>query len=124
MNNIQKRFILFLFGCIVIRLIFALIAKNIDETKLQYFGYISLLPVIGWFYLIFFGQRNTGPEVFGDIIWWKNYRIIHALNWSAFAYLAINKNKNAWLVIFTDTIMGLIFFLNYHIKQNNLQFLY
>jgi hypothetical protein len=123
MNNIQKRFLLFLFGCIVVRLIFVILSKNIDLDKLSNLGYIALLPVIGWFYIIFIGERNTGGEVFGEEIWWKDLRIIHATFWSIFAYMAINKNNNAWKVLFSDTLFGLFAFLNYHYNKGNFAYL-
>jgi hypothetical protein len=123
MNNIQKRFLLFLLGCITVRLLFTILAKNIDSDKLPYLGYIALLPVIGWFYIIFIGKRNTGGEVFGEEIWWKDLRIIHATLWSIFAYMSINKNTDAWKVLFTDTMFGLIAFLYHHFNAGNFSLL-
>jgi hypothetical protein len=123
MNNIQKRFLLFLLGCITIRLLFVILAKNSDKDKLQYLGYIALIPILGWFYIIFIGKRDTGGEVFGEEIWWKDLRIIHAIFWSIFAYMAINKNTNAWIILLTDTLFGLIAFLNYHYNQGNFIYL-
>ena len=119
MNNIQKRFLLFLLGCIVVRLLFTILAKNIESSKLPYLGYIALLPVIGWFYIIFIGNRDTGGEVFGEKIWWKNLRIIHVTFWSVFAFMAINKNTDSWKVLFTDTIFGLFAFLIHHYNAGN-----
>jgi hypothetical protein len=46
MNNIQKRFLLFLIGCIGTRSAFVLIAKNIGVNYLPYLGYLALLPAI------------------------------------------------------------------------------
>jgi len=68
MNNIQKRFLLFLFGCILIRFLFVILSKNVDEDKLQSLGYLALIPVLGWLYIIFIGNRDTGGEVFGEKI--------------------------------------------------------
>ncbi len=119
MNNIQKRFLLFLCGCIVIRLLFAIFAKSIDNKYLPLLGYIALIPVIGWFYIIFIGKRDTGGEVFGERIWWKKLRIIHMGFWLSFAYLAINHNSNAWILLFSDTMFGLLAFLVHHYKEDN-----
>ena len=44
MNTIQKRFLLFLVGCIGTRLLLVYIAKNIDIKLLKYMGYLLLLP--------------------------------------------------------------------------------
>lgn len=114
MNNIQKRFLLFLFGCIVIRIIFVIIAKNASPELLQKLGYLALLPVIGWLYIIFIGKRDTGGEVFGEKIWWKNIRYIHTALYASFAYLAINKNTNAWIFLASDVSFGLLAFLVHH----------
>ncbi len=119
MNNIQKRFLLFLLGCITVRLLFSILAKNIDNDKLAYLGYIALIPVISWFYIIFIGRRDTGGEVFGEEIWWKDLRIIHMTLWSIFAIMAINKNSDAWKVLFTDTMFGLFSFLIHHYNTGN-----
>ena len=66
MNTIQKRFLLFLIGCIGTRSVFVYLAKNANSTYLQYMGYLSILPAIGFFYLFLTGSRKTGAEVFGD----------------------------------------------------------
>lgn len=114
MNNIQKRFLLFLFGCIVIRIIFVLIAKNASPELLQKLGLIALIPVIGWLYIMFTGSRDTGGEVFGEKIWWKNIRYIHTAFYASFAYLAINKNNDAWIMLASDVAFGLLAFLIHH----------
>ena len=92
MNDIQKRFILFLLGCILIRTLFIVIAKNKPEY-LQDMGYISILPAIGFAYIYLTKSRQTGAEVFGSNIWWNDLRPIHALLYGLFAYFAINNSK-------------------------------
>ena len=114
MNNIQKRFLLFLIGCIGIRFFLVYIAKNISIDLLKYMGYILLLPAIGFIYIYLTGMRKTGPEVFGDKIWWNNLRPIHGLLYLLFAYNAIYGNKNAWIYLFIDVLLGLTSFLIYH----------
>lgn len=86
---------------------------------LRIFGVIALFPVIGWFYLIFIGVRDTGLEVFGDIIWWKKLRPVHMLLWALFAYLAIIGNPYAWVVLLVDTLFGAsAFFINHWCNGN------
>lgn len=114
LTNIQYRFISFLFGCIGSRAAITAISAYASEKILQILGFLALIPVVGWFYIIFIGQRETGLEVFGEKIWWKSLRPIHMLLWASFAYLAINKNKNAWIVLFIDTLFGLGAFLHHH----------
>ena len=114
MNTIQKRFLLFLFGCIGTRFLLVYIAKNIDTTYLQYMGYLALLPAIGFFYIYFTGSRQTGAEVFGSKIWWNDLRPIHGLLYLLFAGNAIIGNKSAWMYLLVDVVFGLASFLIFH----------
>lgn len=119
MNNIQKRFLLFLLGCIPTRLIIVYLAKNVSPLYLPILGYLALLPAIGFFYLYFSGTRQTGAEVFGDKIWWNNLRPIHGILYTLFAYNAIIGNASAWLYLLVDVLFGLISFLIFHYINND-----
>jgi hypothetical protein len=114
MNNIQKRILLFLIGCIGVRSLFVVIAKYIDTKYLPYLGYLALLPAIGFMYIYLTGSRESGPETFGNKIWWNNLRPIHATLYCLFAYNAIIGNKKAWIYLLADVLFGLISFLIYH----------
>jgi hypothetical protein len=124
MNTTQKRFLLFLFGCIGTRTLLVYLAKNVNKTYLKYMGYLSLLPAIGFFYLFLSGSRKTGAEVFGDKIWWNDLRPVHGLMYFLFSYNAINGNPNAWLYLLVDVIIGLISFLSFHYYNNDFTKLY
>jgi hypothetical protein len=115
MNTLQKRFVLFLVGCIGTRLLLVYIAKNVNIKFLKYMGYLLLLPAFGFIYIYLTGIRQTGAEVFGDKIWWNNLRPIHALFYLLFSYNAINGNKNAWIYLLIDVLFGLTSFLTYHL---------
>ena len=114
MNAIQIRFILFLFGCIGMRLLFVIIAKNVSIKMLYYLGYLALAMPLAFMYIYLTGSRQTGVEVLGDKIWWNNLRPLHALLYGLFAYNAIQGNPNSWIYLFLDVIIGLISFLTYH----------
>ena len=114
MNTIQKRFLLFLIGCIGIRSLFVYLAKNANTNYLPYMGYLALLPAMGFIYLFLTGSRKTGAEVFGDKIWWNDLRPVHGLLYFLFAYNAINKNNGAWVYLLVDVIIGLTSFLWFH----------
>jgi hypothetical protein len=119
MNDIQKRFLLFLIGCIGIRTLFVIIAKNISINYLPILGYLALLPAIGFVYIFVTGSRKTGGEVFGEKIWWNNLRPIHAILYSLFAYNAIIRNSNAWMYLLIDVTFGLVSFLIFHYSNGD-----
>jgi len=114
MNNLQKRFLMFLIGCIGLRSLFVIIAKYINTKYLKYLGYLALLPAIGFMYIYLTGSRKTGAETFGEKIWWNNLRPIHSLLYFLFAYNAIIGNRQAWIYLLVDVIIGLISFLIHH----------
>lgn len=114
MNNLHKRYWLFLLGCIPIRLIIIYIAAHISNTYLPVLGYVSLIPAIGFLYLFLSGTRTSGPETFGKPIWWNRLRPIHALLYILFAYAAIHKQRHGWKYLLADVIIGLLAFLFYH----------
>jgi hypothetical protein len=124
MNTIQKRFLLFLFGCIGTRSLLVYIAKNLSKQYLFYLGWLTLIPAIGFMYIFLTGTRQTGAEVFGDKIWWNDIRPVHGFLYLIFAYLAINKNKNAWIVLLIDVIFGLVMFINHHYTNDNFKYLF
>jgi hypothetical protein len=97
-----------------VRSLFVVIAKYIDIKYLPYLGYLALLPAIGFIYIFLTGIRKSGPETFGDKIWWNNLRPVHAILYLLFAYNAIIGNQSAWIYLFIDVLIGLISFLIYH----------
>ena len=115
MNPIQKRFLLFLIGCIGSRTLFAILAKNMSVNYLPVLGYIALLPAIGFIYIYVSGSRKTGVEVGGEKIWWNYLRPIHALLYFLFAYNAIYKNADSWKYLAADVVIGLVSFLIHHV---------
>lgn len=122
-QTLRLRFWLFLLGCIGSRSIFTGIAYLSSRScqLLQLLGTVALLPVFGWFYLIFIGRRDTGIEVFGDRIWWTSLRPIHFLLWGFFSYLALWKcHPSAWVVLAIDTLFGLGAFLHHHYRAGHL----
>lgn len=119
MQTIQKRFLLFLIGCIGMRTLFAFIANKINLEYLPYLGYLALIPAIGLTYIYITDSRQTGGEVFGEKIWWNDLRPVHALLYASFAYSAINKNQDSWKFLAWDAILGLGVFLFHHYNQGS-----
>lgn len=119
MNLIQKRFALFLFGCMGIRSLFVYLAKTAPLNILKYMGYLAIIPAIGFMYIFITDSRKNGPEVFGDKIWWNSLRPVHSILYALFAFSAIRGNKKSWIYLLIDVIIGFIGFLWYHYTNNN-----
>ena len=121
MNDIKKRFLLFLIGCMGTRLLFVYAAKNAGPEYLPYMGYLALIPAIGFTYIFLTGSRTTGGETFGQKIWWNNLRPVHSLFYGLFAYNAINNKSGAWKILLLDVVIGLVGFLAHHYSEGSFQ---
>lgn len=115
MTTEMKRILLFLIGCIGTRLFLVYIAKTISLQYLPILGYLALLPTVGFLYFFITGTRTTGPEVFGDKIWWNNLRPVHAALYGTFAYNAIQKNPDSWIFLLADVVIGFAAFVHHHV---------
>jgi hypothetical protein len=114
MSLTKKRFLLFIFGCILTRIIFVIISKYINIKYLPILGYLALIPALSFIYIYLTDSRNTGIETGGEKIWWNNLRPIHGILYLLFAYNAINKNPKSWIYLLIDVVFGLISFLIFH----------
>lgn len=120
MNNIQKRFLLFLLGCIPTRILLTYLVYSLPPKYLKILGYLLLLPAIGFTYIYLTNSRKTGGETFGSPIWWNSLRPIHAVLYVSAAYYAINNmNKEAAIALGIDVTIGLSSFLYYHYTNNS-----
>lgn len=119
MTPLQKRFALFLIGCMGIRIALALFAMQASPSLLRIMGYIALLPALGFTLIYFFDLRKTGAEVFGAPIWWNSLRPVHAILYFLFAYMAINERKEAWYVLLADVAIGFAGFVTHHYAAGN-----
>jgi hypothetical protein len=118
MNHLQKIFLMFLIGCIGVRLLFVIIAKYINAKYLKYLGYLALLPATGFMYIYLTGLRNN-LGAFGEKIWWNNLRPVHSILYFLFAYNAIKGNKNSWIYLLADVLISLISFLIHHYRNGD-----
>jgi hypothetical protein len=117
MNNLHKRYLLFLFGCIPVRLSLVYLAMTLSKKYLKIMGYLALLPAIGFLYIYITNGRKTGGEVFGGKIWWNNLRPVHSLLYFIFSYMAINEKANSYIPLLIDVTIGFFAFLNHHSKK-------
>jgi hypothetical protein len=105
----KYRKLLFLFGCLPIRILYIYLAKKATLNLLYYLGIIAIAIGISFFYHSKFGNK-TG--FFGGKAWWHPVRNMHGLLWVLFGVLAIMKKKRAYIVLIIDVIVGIITFIN------------
>ena len=111
-----KRILLFLTGCMGSRLALVYLARTATTSMLELLGALALLPAIGFFYIYATGARKTGPEVFGDRIWWNALRPFHGAMYALFSVMALFHVPHAWVVLLVDTLVGLAAFAHHHIS--------
>ncbi len=112
--TLDQRKYAFLFGCVMTRVLIALIVKHIDPKQLKIVSILALGLAIGWFYLFLFQKRQTAFEA-GGVTWWNQYRPIHASIYLFVAYFAYTKQQqNAFYMLLIDVIFGLIVWLYHH----------
>jgi hypothetical protein len=117
MNDFQKRFLMFMIGCLGARSALAYATKIINPDYLPYIGIIILFGAIRFIYLFF--TNPTGPQFLGKDIWWNNVRPLHFVFYLLFAVSAIMKKSYAWIFLLLDVILALVSFLVYHFVINN-----
>ena len=105
--------LLFLTLCMGSRYSLAYLSKTYLNL-LPTLSILALFPAIGFLVIYLFKLRKTGIETGGEIIYWDNFRPLHAVMFFLFSYLAYNRNSDAWKVLFLDTTIGLIVFLKHH----------
>lgn len=118
-NALQKRFLLYLGGCIPIRFGLVWLAKILPPIYLKYMGILTLIPAFGFIYLYLTGKRTTGVETMGAPIWWAPFRIIHGIMYLLFSIAAITQYKDAYLILLVDVLLGLVLFLWHHFSEGN-----
>ena len=107
-----KRVLLFLIGCMGSRLGFTWLAYSTPKLLFP-LGIVGLTIASGFMYIWYNGLRKTGPETFGQPIWWDHLRPVHALLWAIFSLMALNgMYEHAWKVLLADTTLGFTAWLN------------
>jgi|APGre2960657444_1045066.scaffolds.fasta_scaffold09508_3 hypothetical protein len=105
-TDLQKRALLFWVGCIGTRVGLAWLAKN--RLMLPYVGVAALAISIGFTTIFLGGLRTSGPETFGQPIWWNwPMRPIHAALYGLVAYHAFNGDgEMASAILGIDVAIG------------------
>lgn len=115
MNNLQKRWAMFLGLCIPARFLLAYIASKLSPEYLKIMGVILTIPIIGWIYIYLTKSRQTGGETLGAPIWWDHLRPIHAALYFTFVMMALRGERKSYIPLAIDPIIGLMAFLHHHL---------
>lgn len=105
----NKILLYFIFGCLLSRIILVLIAKYINNKYLPYMSLFTLIIGVGFIYTSIINKKIG---FFGSKIWWNNYRLIHSFNYILFSLAAYYKNRNSWIILLVDVLLGGLFFIN------------
>jgi len=117
-----KRAAIFLVGCIGARLLLVILAYHLARSKSHWLKAMALAAILisaAFFYIWSNGLRKTGPETFGDPIWWNDLRPVHSALYAIFAILALREDtqRHAWIILLADVSIGLYSWIHHHIKQ-------
>jgi hypothetical protein len=121
MNTLQKRFALFLFACIPVRILLAYVASIASLFLLKIIAVVALLIAFSFFYLFVLGARKSGFETFGQPIWWNNLRPLHGVLYTLFAFESFKGNRRAYMYLALDVIVGLVSFTVFHMMNGDFQ---
>lgn len=115
MTPLNKRFALFLLGCIPVRLSFVVLARTLPIQYIKLAAIPALLLATAFFIIFFFKLRKSGPETMGAPIWWNALRPVHGIIWASIAYFAFKENREVvWRLLLFDVIFGLVSFTIHH----------
>ena len=114
MDDLHKRFLLFLGFCIPIRFSLMYTSKTSHPDNLRWLGYLYLTMSIGMMYIYLTDSRKTGSETFGKRIWWNDLRPIFSTIYFLFAYNAIQGHPESYTYLVYDIILGFVSFILNH----------
>ena len=114
MDNLHKRFLLFLGLCIPIRFLIMYFSKITSVDKLKSIGYIYFLISLGMMYIYLTDSRKTGLETYGKKIWWNDLRPVFSTIYFLFSINAIQGNKDSYKYLISDLILGFVSFILQH----------
>jgi hypothetical protein len=107
----DNKILYFIFLCFPARLLLSMLAKIIQSKYLPIMAIFTSFISIS-FFINFIKYKKDEKGFFGSYVWWNNYRLIHSFNYAIFSIQAFLKNNKAWMILFIDAILGLIFFIN------------
>ena len=105
----DHRILLFLFGCMFIRILLIFLAKYGSKIILNIMAILFLCIAMGMLNTFLYRPKKLGA--FGGDPWWNNLRPIHSVLYIIFAIIVLTKyHSSAWVVLLLDVILGFIAF--------------
>jgi len=115
LTPLHKRYLLFLGGCIPMRLLFVYLSKNGSVMMQTLLGYLFFMIATGFMVIYLFGLRKTGTETGGQPIWWNSLRPVHSIIYYLASWCILFGDRNqAWKLLLGDVAIGLSSFLIHH----------
>lgn len=115
MTPLQRRFVLFLVGCMGVRSLLVYAAATVPDPWLKAMAIPAALIALGFASIYIGGFRRTGVETGGAPIWWNDLRPVHAALYALFAWAAwTGQRAVAWKLLLADLVIGLVAFLHFH----------
>lgn len=115
MTSLHKRFLMFLLGCIPMRLAIVIISMQMSKDLLPFLSIFAMVIALGFWIIFLGGYRKSGIETQGAPIWWNWLRPVHGIIWFLVAYYAMTLNQDrVWRLLLADTCLGLVSFALYH----------
>lgn len=109
----NQRIMYFIFGCLLVRTIIAILPIYLPYEWFSYLGTILLAIGVYFLCLYFNDLRLYAPEG-GGITWWANFRLLHGALYLVAAHYLLKKQRIAWIPLTMDVILGLLLFLSNH----------
>lgn len=105
-----KRVLLFLFGCMAVRVGMAIVAKVVPIKYLPILGALAIIPAFRFIYIYLSGSNPRGM-IFKEKAWWNDLRPLHGVMYGLFAVMALAQYRHAWLVLLADAFIGAVAFI-------------
>lgn len=101
--------LLFILGCIPVRLLMAYLPQIIPIEYLPYLGIVIGGMALGMLYFYFTNTRLNAFEA-GGKTWWHQYRLLHGMLLLVGSIYLIEKKRLASFPLVIDILIGLFLF--------------
>lgn len=113
----KYRVLLFFAGCFVVRAGFAGVAAYVGYEHIDYLWTVGIPFVVMAVFFLFKFVRSVHSKklgFFGGEVWWKDMRLLHAVLYLTFALQAFVGQRDAWIVLAVDVLLGAMVLSNHY----------